>query len=63
MKSIISATALAAIVAAFAMTGHSDYQEAKAQDREYCEMHDIWIKTGGESGWPDFNQNYKEICK
>lgn len=26
----------------------------------YCEMHQLWIETDGESGWPDYNEVYDE---
>ena len=29
----------------------------------YCEMVEIHKDTGGEYGWPDFNDNYDEVCK
>jgi len=31
-------------------------------DNNYCEMVSIYIESEGESGWPDYNGNYSEIC-
>lgn len=36
--------------------------DQKTQDL-YCEMVEIHKDTGGEYGWPDYNQNYDEVCK
>jgi len=29
----------------------------------YCEMVQIHKEPGGEYGWPDYQQNYDEVCK
>lgn len=37
--------------------------EPQQTNNLYCEMVEINKDTGGEDGWPDFQQNYDEMCK
>ncbi len=36
--------------------GQADYEAEKAEEETYCQM----VKEGF---WPDYNGNYKEMCK
>jgi hypothetical protein len=38
-------------------------QEMQAQNDLYCEMVELSILTSGDLGWPDYNNNYDEVCK
>lgn len=29
---------------------------------QYCEMVDLYKQSGGESGWPDYQQTYRSEC-
>lgn len=29
----------------------------------YCEMVSIYQQSGGQYGWPDYRDNYNEVCK
>ena len=33
-----------------------------SENNNYCEMVKIHIDSNGENGWPDYNNNYKELC-
>jgi hypothetical protein len=54
--------ALSAIVL-LGVVGALDKQRLEEEQRQYCQMHELWIKSGGELGWPDYNGNYAEVCK
>lgn len=45
------------------VVGALDKQSLEMEQRQYCQMHELWIKSGGELGWPDYNGSYKEECK
>jgi hypothetical protein len=36
--------------------GNAEYEDEKAEEETYCQM----VKEGF---WPDYNGNYKELCK
>jgi hypothetical protein len=46
---------LVAIILLFGLAGRMDYEDAKLQEEQYCEM----VKSGK---WPDYNGTYKEHC-
>lgn len=52
-----------AVIAACGFVGHLDKQRLEMEQRQYCEMHELWIKSRGDLGWPDYNKNYAEVCK
>ena len=52
-----------AVIAAFWFVGALDQQRQGAEQRQYCRMHEMWIQSGGDVGWPDYNKNYAEVCK
>jgi len=37
--------------------------EGNEQQDLYCEMVTTFKETGGNYGWPDYNNNYNEVCK
>lgn len=39
--------------------GASDEQQTTGK---YCEMVSLYKSTGGESGWPDYQHNFKFQC-
>jgi hypothetical protein len=45
-----------------ALAGSIDYDEELARDEHYCFMVEMFKQSNGESGWPDFNGNYDEVC-
>lgn len=47
---------LALAVVAFGIVGRMDVEDAKMQERRYCEA----VERGE---WPDYNRNYEEVCK
>ena len=57
LPAIIIALCALALVLAFASSA-----EPISQDKQYCEMVQIWNQTNGEHGWPDYNNNAEEIC-
>ena len=56
-------TALSALLSLMAVVGSYDYQDAVEQQSQYCEMVREWKASNGERGWPDYNRNFKEVCK
>lgn len=36
--------------------------ELELQQRQYCEMHALWLDSGGELGWPDFHETFAARC-
>lgn len=45
-----------------AVIGFLDYSDHEASVSRYCEMVEDYQRSEGESGWPDFNENYDEVC-
>lgn len=37
-------------------------QDQQAQQKEYCEMVQLNIDTGGKTGWPDYRGVYLKDC-
>lgn len=50
---------LVALTIILGMAGKSDQSEAEHQQREYCQMVELWHESDGENGWPP----YKGECK
>jgi len=50
----------ALVLFALAIAGTSDYAEEVRADRFYCEMVEIHQASGGEHGWPDFDNKWDE---
>lgn len=42
------------------IVGRMDVQDEEAAQSHYCEMVDIWDRSGGEYGWPPYRG--REIC-
>lgn len=42
--------------------GNADYEDALLAERAYCENVERYIQTNGKEGWPDYNENFDEIC-
>lgn len=47
------------ILLAFALAG---CEEPQAMADQYCEMVELHKTSGGDYGWPDYNENYDENC-
>lgn len=45
------------------VAGRSDYEDALREEALYCANVALYKATGGQQGWPDYNENYSEICK
>lgn len=43
------------VILLFGLAGRMDYEDAKLQEEQYCEM----VKSGK---WPDYEGNYREVC-
>lgn len=39
------------------------FHEELLTEKRYCEMVDDYRASNGEHGWPDYNENYDEVCK
>jgi len=33
------------------------------QSKIYCEMVELFNQTGGDYGWPDYNENFDKECQ
>ena len=44
------------------IAGQMDYEDAVLQEQAYCANVELYRATEGEKGWPDYNENYNEIC-
>lgn len=44
----------------FVLIGSMDMQDESAAERHYCDMVEIFDKSGGEYGWPPYRG--REIC-
>jgi len=54
--------ALTITLAAVAYATTADYSAAQATQQRYCNMVDLHQDTNGEHGWPDYQNNYSEVC-
>jgi len=50
------------IFTAFGIAGQGDYEDAIVVEQEYCEMVDLWGKTNGRDGHPDWRKLYQQVC-
>ena len=55
---LLCVSSLAGIATAGTISA-SDEQQATSK---YCEMVSLYEKTGGDSGWPDYQHNFKSQC-
>ena len=44
------------------LAGQADYEDALREESAYCSNVELYRATGGEKGWPDYNENYNENC-
>ncbi len=44
------------------IAGQADYEDAVLQEQAYCSNVELYFDTNGEQGWPDYNENYDEMC-
>ena len=61
MKQLALTAAIVGIIAALAVVGNADVQEAEMQQARYCEMVAAWDASNGETGWPPYNG--REMCQ
>ena len=47
----------------FGLVGEADYQDALDEEALYCQQTLLFKRTGGRSGWPDYQGNREEICE
>ena len=50
------------LLLALGIVGRGDYEDALMVEQEYCEMVDLWGKTNGRDGHPDWRQLYQQAC-
>ena len=65
MKIPALALIVAAALTAGTVLGMSPYSiddEIRLSEQEYCKMVQLFKKSKGDLGWPDYNGNYSEIC-
>ncbi len=61
MKQYIVAISLAITLGLVAWLCNTE--EPTAEQQNYCEMVGIWNDTQGEYGWPDYKDNFDEVCE
>jgi hypothetical protein len=54
---LIGAGIAGAFILAYGLAGNGDIAEEQRQRDTYCEMVDLWAKTGGDAGWPPYREN------
>jgi hypothetical protein len=54
---------VALFLLAACVAGTMEYGDEERQQVLYCDMVKIYQESGGEYGWPDYNDNAKEICE
>jgi len=54
-KAWYTVAAVAFLVIALGLAGNADLEEAKAQRERYCDMVQIYERTGGDAGWPPYD--------
>ena len=62
----MSVAGIVLAIIAVILSGCSDptlERELQAQQDRYCDMVERHIESGGEYGHPDYNRNFKEVCK
>lgn len=58
-KKFAATVGFALLVLALLITGTGDHKDAKVEDQHYCEMVELYKRSGGENGWPA----YKGKCE
>lgn len=53
---------LIAGIVALGVVGQMDFEDAIASENHYCEMVTLYKESNGQYGWPDYEDNYDEIC-
>jgi hypothetical protein len=44
------------------VAGSMDAADAKLEQEHYCRMVYQWQESRGEFGWPDYRNEYEDIC-
>lgn len=68
MKEAIATVAFCILAAGLMFSAGSDYQVEVQQQDTYCEMVALWkseshLPADQRTGWPDYKNNYAEVCK
>lgn len=68
MKEAFLVMAFMALIAGLMFSAGSDYQIIVEQNETYCEMVAQWkselhLPADQRTGWPDYKNNYEEVCK
>jgi hypothetical protein len=61
MTNIFTAILLATCLAIVGYISN-ELTSTSGQQIRYCEMVSAWQETDGEYGWPDYNDNFDEVC-
>jgi hypothetical protein len=52
---LLGAGIAGALLIGYGLAGNGDIAEAERKAERYCDMVDLWAKTGGDAGWPPYN--------
>jgi len=61
-QNCICAALLALCLGILAFISNDLYDHTSQEEQTYCEMVDAWLDSDGEFGWPDYNDNFDEVC-
>jgi hypothetical protein len=52
---LLGAGIAGALILAYGLVGTADIEQQRDEREQYCEMVELWAKTGGDAGWPPYN--------
>jgi hypothetical protein len=64
MSEDISALLLVGVLSLIlGLVGNADYEDALDEEALYCQQTQLFQRTGGQSGWPDYKDIREEACE
>jgi len=55
-------TLVSIVLGLFIAAGKMEVEDAVEQVTQYCTNVQYWKASNGQRGWPDYNENYEEVC-
>jgi hypothetical protein len=53
---------LVILILALGAVGRMDLEDAIQSEKHYCDMVKLYKDTGGDAGWPDYENRYNKNC-
>ena len=60
---VVCMCVVALFLLAACVAGTMEYGDEERQQVLYCDMVKIFMESDGMYGWPDYNNNAKEVCE